>query len=225
MGTLFVVATPIGNLEDITLRALRVLKEADVIVCEDTRHTLKLLNHFEIKKQLISYHQHSKVQKIDQLIELLRSGKKLALVSDAGTPALSDPGGILVEKVLEALGSEVSIVPIPGASALDAIISVAGIPTDKFIFLGFLPHKKGRNALFTMIGESERTIIFYESPHRIIKTLTSLSEVLDDSRRIVVGRELTKKFETIYRGSIEEVSQALQDDTIKGEFVVIVEGK
>lgn len=225
MGTLFVVATPIGNLEDITLRALRVLKEADVIVCEDTRHTLKLLNHFEIKKQLVSYHQHSKVQKIDQLIELLRSGKKLALVSDAGTPALSDPGGILIEKVLEALGSAVEIIPIPGASALDAIISVAGIPTDKFVFLGFLPHKKGRNTLFTMIQDSARTVIFYESPHRIIKALTSLSEVLDNTRRVIVGRELTKQFETIYRGSIHEVLQVLQNDIIKGEFVVVVEGK
>jgi len=225
MGTLFVVATPIGNLEDITLRALRVLKEADVIVCEDTRHTLKLLNHFEIKKQLVSYHQHSKVQKIDQLIELLRSGKKLALVSDAGTPALSDPGGILVEKVLEALGDEISIVPIPGASALDSIISVAGIPTDKFIFLGFLPHKKGRQTLFKQISESKQTVIFYESTHRIMKTIDALVEQLTDDRRVVVGRELTKKFETIYRGSIKEVKAGLEAREIKGEFVVIVECK
>ncbi|MFA5134386.1 MAG: 16S rRNA (cytidine(1402)-2'-O)-methyltransferase [Patescibacteria group bacterium] len=225
MATLYVVATPIGNLEDITFRALDTFRRADFIVCEDTRHTLQLLNHFEVKKPLISFHQHSKLQKINELIELLRRGKNLALVTDAGTPALSDPGGVLVERVVHELKGEVNIVPIPGASALTAIISAAGIPTDRFTFLGFLPHKKGRQALFTRIAESGETVIFYESTHRIEKALTSLAEVLDESRRVVVGRELTKKFETIYRGSAREVLKKLLADNTKGEFVVVVSGK
>ncbi len=222
MGILYLIATPIGNLEDITLRALRVLKEVDFILCEDTRQTLKLLNHFQIKKALISYHQHSRLQKIDNIISLLREGKKMALVSDAGTPALSDPGGVLVEKVIAECGGSVSVVPIPGASALTAVISVAGLPTDRFLFLGFLPHKKGRQTLFERIRDSQQTVIFYESPHRIIKTLTSLVEVLDEKRRVVVGRELTKKFESLYRGSAQEVLKKLEDDEVKGEFVVVV---
>jgi len=222
MSTLYVMATPIGNLEDITLRALRILKEVDFILCEDTRQTLKLLNRFEIKKHLISYHQHSNLQKMDDIVGLLREGKNLALVSDAGTPALSDPGGVLIEKIIEELGDSVKIVPVPGASALTTIASVAGLPTDKFVFLGFLPHKKGRQSLFNFIKESDRTIIFYESPHRILKTLNTLIEVLDEKRRIVVGRELTKKFETIYRGSAKEVLGKVQVDEVKGEFVVVV---
>ncbi|MFA6098206.1 MAG: 16S rRNA (cytidine(1402)-2'-O)-methyltransferase [Patescibacteria group bacterium] len=225
MGTLYVVATPIGNLEDITLRALRALKEADFIICEDTRHTLQMLNHFEIKKTLISYHQHSQIQKIDYIISLLKNGKNLAMVSDAGTPALSDPGGVLVQEVFKSLGNEVKIVPIPGVSALTALISVAGLPTDKFTFLGFLPHKKGRQTLFKLIADSEQTVIFYESPHRIIKTLTALAESLPNERRVVVGRELTKKFETIYRGSAQEILKQLAEGESRGEFVVLVEGK
>lgn len=225
MSKLYIVATPIGNLDDITFRAINTLKEVDFIVCEDTRHTLKLLNHFEIKKTLISYHQHSKLQKIDYLISLLKQEKNLAVVSDAGTPALSDPGGVLVEKVVEALGREVEIIPVPGVSALTTLISVAGLPTDKFEFLGFLPHKKGRQTLIKKIGEASQTVIFYESTHRIMKTLTALEDVLGKKRRVVIGRELTKKFETIYRGSINEVTSALAGDKVKGEFVVIVEGK
>jgi len=222
MSTLYVMATPIGNLEDITLRALRILKEVDFILCEDTRQTLKLLNRFEIKKHLISYHQHSNLQKMDDIVGLLREGKNLALVSDAGTPALSDPGGVLIERVVGELGDSVKIVPVPGASALTAIASVAGLPVDRFVFLGFLPHKKGKQALFNFIKESDRTVIFYESPHRIIKTLTFLEGILDDNRRIVVGRELTKKFETIYRGSVQEVLEKVQVDEVKGEFVVVI---
>jgi len=225
MGTLYVMATPIGNLKDITLRALRILKEVDFVVCEDTRHTLKLLNHFEIKKSLISYHQHSKLQKIDYIIGLLREDKNLALVSDAGTPALSDPGGVLVEKIVEELGDSVKVVPVPGVSALTAMVSVAGLPTDKFVFLGFLPHKKGKQTLFNFIKESDKTVVFYESPHRIIKTLTTLAGVLDDKRRVVVGRELTKKFETIYRGSAKEVLEKVQAGEVKGEFVMVVDRK
>ncbi|MBI5037813.1 MAG: 16S rRNA (cytidine(1402)-2'-O)-methyltransferase [Candidatus Kerfeldbacteria bacterium] len=224
-GTLFIIATPIGNLEDITFRAIRVLKESDLILCEDTRHTAQLLNHFEIKRPLLSYHQHSTVQKVDEIIQYLREGKSLALVSDAGTPGISDPGGVLIHQVVQALGESVRIVPIPGASALATMISVAGVPMDKFVFFGFLPHKKGRQTLFQEIAESERTVIFYESTHRIIKALESLVSVLAPDRQIVVGRELTKQFETIYRGSAAEVLTALQADVVKGEFVVVVSGK
>ena len=225
MAEIYIVATPIGNLEDISLRALRVLKEVDFIVCEDTRQTLKLLNHFDIKKSLISYHQHSKIKKIDYIIDLLKQGKNIALVSDAGTPAISDPGGVLVKEVVDQLGNEVEVVPIPGASAVTAIASAAGLPVDKFIFLGFLPHKKGRQTIFNFIKESDKTVIFYESPHRIIKTLNALIEVLNENRQVVIGRELTKKFETIYRGSANEVLDKLQADEVKGEFVVMVSGK
>lgn len=225
MAILYVVATPIGNLEDITARALRILREVDFILCEDTRHTLQMLNHFAIKKSLISYHQHSQLQKIDYIINLLKEGKNLALVSDAGTPAISDPGGVLVSEVVKQLGELVQIIPIPGVAALTALASVAGLPTDKFYFLGFLPLKKGRQTLFNQIKESEQTVIFYESTHRILKTLESLKEVLEPERQIVVGRELTKKFETIYRGSAAEVFSKLQNDKVLGEFVVLVDRK
>ncbi|XOU93906.1 MAG: 16S rRNA (cytidine(1402)-2'-O)-methyltransferase [Candidatus Kerfeldbacteria bacterium] len=225
MSKLFIVATPIGNLEDITLRAINTLKEVDIILCEDTRHTIILLNHYDIKKELLSYHQHSGLHKIDKIIELLKQGKSLAMVSDAGTPSLSDPGGVLVEKVIEELKDEVEIIPIPGVSALTTLISVAGVPTDKFEFLGFIPHKKGRQTLFKYISESKQTIIFYESTHRIMKTVDALVELLDDSRRVVIGRELTKKFETIYRGNIKEVKSKLDAGETKGEFVVIIEGE
>lgn len=219
------IATPIGNLEDISLRALRVFKQVDFIVCEDTRQTLKLLNHFDIKKSLISYHQHSKIKKIDYIIDLLKQGNNIALVSDAGTPAISDPGGVLIEKVVNELGDSVQVIPIPGPSALTAIASAAGLPVDKFVFLGFLPHKKGRQKLFDYIKESDKTVIFYESPHRILKTLDSLAGVLDENRQVVIGRELTKKFETIYRGSVKEALDKLQADEVKGEFVMVVSGK
>jgi len=220
MSKLFIIATPIGNLEDITLRAINTLKSVDAILCEDTRHTLQMLNHFNIKQKLISYHQHSRVTKVDQIINLLKEGKNLALVSDAGTPAVSDPGGILVAEVHKQLGDQVEIIPIPGVSALTALISVSGLPSDKFEFLGFLPHKKGRETLFNKIAETKQTVYFYESTHRIIKTMDSLAERLDADRQVVVGRELTKKFESIYRGSIKEVKEQLFNDEVKGEFVV-----
>lgn len=222
---LYIIATPIGNLEDITLRALRTLKEVDFVLCEDTRHTVRLLKYYNIEVPLISYHQHSGLQRVNHIVELLKGGKQLALVTDAGTPGLSDPGGVLVHEILGELGDEVSIVPIPGVSALTTIISVAGVPTDKFTFLGFLPNKKGRQTLFQEIAASERSVIFYESTYRIIKALESLVSVLAPARRIVVGRELTKQFETVYRGSAAEVLAELQADTVKGEFVVIVAGK
>jgi len=222
MSKLYIVATPIGNLEDITLRALETLKSVDLICCEDTRMTKRLLDRYEINKPLISYHQHSKLAKIDHLVEELRLGKNLAVVSDAGTPGISDPGNVLVSEVVKKLGEEVTIIPIPGPSALITLASVAGVPTDQFLFLGFLPHKKGRETLFKEIVEEKRTVIFYESPHRIIKTLEKLTEVIGE-RPLVVGRELTKIYETIYHGSAKEVLARLQkSNEIKGEFVVLV---
>ena len=216
MGKLYIVATPIGNLEDITLRALRILKEVDLILCEDTRVTINLLNHYEIKTPTLSYHQHSGIVKSGKILEALSQGKQVALVTDAGTPGVSDPGGKLVA---EALLENHEIESVPGASALTATISVSGIPMDKFTFLGFLPHKKGRQTLLKKIVESEYPVVLYESVHRIEKLLNELPS----EDQIVLVRELTKKFETVYRGSVTEVLQMLQADKVKGEFVVIVD--
>jgi 16S rRNA (cytidine1402-2'-O)-methyltransferase len=224
MAKLYIVATPIGNLEDITLRALRILKEVDFILCEDTRETRKLTNKYEINKPLLSYHQHSKLQKIEQIIELLRNGKNLALVSDAGTPAISDPGGKLVEEVLRALGDKAQIIPIPGPTAVAAAASISGFPTDKFLFLGFPPNKHGRGKFFQKIVESEETVIFYESTYRIIKSLEELRG-MSGKRQVAVCRELTKMFETIYRGTVSEVINKLQKDVTKGEFVIVVKAE
>ncbi len=221
MGKLYIIATPIGNLEDITLRSLRILKEVDLVLCEDTRQTRKLLDRYEIKTPTLSYHQHSKIQKVDQIIELLRNGKNLALVSDAGTPAISDPGGKLVEEVLRALGDGTEIIPLPGPTAIAAAASVSGFPTDKFLFLGFPPHKHGRGAFFKKIDIAEETVIFYESTHRILKSLEELRTAAGE-RRVTVCRELTKMFETIYRGTVSKVLEKLKADTIKGEFVIVV---
>lgn len=214
-GKLSVVATPIGNLEDITLRALRVLKEADLIACEDTRRTKILLERYQIQKPLVSFHQHSKMQKLDYLIGELEAGKNIALVSDAGTPGISDPGGVLVASALE---KGISVEPIPGPAALTTLASVSGIPMDRFLFLGFLPHKKGRETALRKISESDIPVIFYESPHRILKTLDSLKAA---PGKIILGRELTKKFEEIKRGTPEEVAKSLNAGEILGEFTVI----
>lgn len=222
MPTLYVVATPIGNLEDMTQRALRVLGEVDVILCEDTRHTLQLLNHFSIRKPLQSYHQHSSEEKIQDVFDMLRQGKNIAVVSDGGTPAISDPGGKLVKRVREEFGDEVTISPIPGASAVTAAASVAGMPVDEFLFMGFLPHKKGRNKLFDEIAASARTVIFYESPYRIKKAIEQLQERCDPERQIVVCRELTKKFETLYAGPLSEVAAKIVVEEPRGEYVVVV---
>ncbi len=218
---LYLVATPIGNLSDITLRALDTLKQVDLILCEDTRQTQKLLNHYEIKTSTLSYHQHSKLTKIDQIIKLLGTGKNLALVTDAGTPGISDPGGKLVSEVIKQLGDSVKVEPIPGPSALCTALSISGLPTDQFVFLGFLPHKKGRETLFKEIAESKRTVAFYESPHRILKTLESLNQHIP-VRQLIVCRELTKIYESIYRGTPEEILKKLEKDRVRGEFIVIV---
>ncbi len=220
---LSIVSTPIGNLEDITLRALRVLKEADVVACEDTRVTGKLLAHYEIAKFLVSYNAHASEAKHDQILELLRKGKHVALVSDAGTPSISDPGSMLVALVREAL-PEVRIEVIPGASALTAALALSGFAVSDFLFLGFLPHKKGRETLFTEIASSERAVVFYESPHRFMKTLQSLSEKLALERKVAVARELTKIYEECRIGSSTELLNhyTAHPDTVRGEFVLIV---
>lgn len=213
------VSTPIGNLKDITLRALEILKSVDIVACEDTRVTKRMLEHYQITVRTVSYHQHSKFGKIDFLISSLQAGKNIALVSDAGTPGISDPGGFLVAA---AVAKGIKVESIPGASALTAALALSGFATDRFIFLGFLPHKKGRETLIRRIIESEQVVVFYESVHRIMKALEQLT-VAGLTRQIVVARELTKKFETIYRGTPEEVFKKITDDEIKGEFVVIVD--
>ncbi len=222
MGILYIVATPIGNLEDISKRALRILSEVDLILCEDTRVTKRLLERYNIKTPTLSYHQHSKIKKVDYILGFLRQNKNLALVSDAGTPGISDPGGKLIEAVLQKTDFPVEIVPIPGPSALISAASISGFPMDKFLFLGFPPQKRKRKKFFAQIMGLEYPVIFYESPFRIIKTLKELSFFIGGVREIVVCRELTKKFETTYRGKIEEIIEKIEKDETKGEFAVIV---
>lgn len=225
MSKLYIVATPIGNLADITFRAIEVLKQVDLILCEDTRVSKNLLNHYGIATKVISYHQHSAESKINFLLAEIKAEKNLALITDAGTPGISDPGNKLIAEVVSHVGSLCQIIPIPGPSALISALSVSGLPTDKFLFLGFIPHKKGRETIFQKIAANLETVVFYESTHRIIKTLERLSALLDQNRRVVVCRELTKKFETIYRGSPAEVLEQIKKDTVKGEFVVIISGQ
>ncbi len=222
MSTLYIVATPIGNLEDITLRSLRVLKEVDFILCEDTRTTAKLLQKYDIKTPTLSYHSHSKLSKVEKIFSLLLEGKNLALVSDAGTPAISDPGVLLISQIRDRM-PDVQIVPIPGPSAVITALSASGFPSSDFLFLGFLPHKKGRETLFKEITESNRTVVFYESPHRITKTLSSLQKHLKN-RKIAIARELTKIHEEIVFGTPEELLAYLNNnkEKIRGEFVVMV---
>jgi 16S rRNA (cytidine1402-2'-O)-methyltransferase len=224
MPTLYIIATPIGNLEDITLRAIRILKEVDLILCEDTRVTKRLLQKYEIDRSTMSYHAQSKLSKSDKIIGLLGEGKNLALVSDAGTPTISDPGCLLVAQVREKFGDIVQIVPIPGPSAVLSALSVSGFPTSEFVFLGFLPHKKGRETLFKEMAVSKRTMVFYESPHRIEKTLASLNEFLKPAQRICVSREITKIHEEHVLGIPSEViaHYATHPDRVRGEFVVVV---
>ncbi len=230
MPFLYIISTPIGNLNDISLRAIKTLKEVDLILCEDTRRTKKLLNHYKINTPTLSYHQHSKLKKINYIIDLLRQGKDLALVSDAGTPGISDPGNKLVEEAIKSLDDKIRVVPIPGPSAVIAALSVSGLPTDKFLFLGFPPAKKKRKKFFKEVIESKYSVVFYESPYRIIRTLEDLKKILDIKDKvpnihIVVCREMTKIFETIYRGRIDKVIEEIQKDKIKGEFVVITHKK
>lgn len=224
MSKFYVVATPIGNMGDITFRAIETLKSVDLILCEDTRETGKLLHKYEIKKPTMSYHAQSKLAKTDKIFELLKEGKNLALVSDAGTPGISDPGAMLVSKIKEAFTvDEVQVVPIPGASAVITALSASGLPTHEFTFLGFLPHKKGRETLFKEIANSERTMVFYESPHRILKTLEALIKFCPD-KKVCIARELTKIYEELKTGTPEEILEYLEKNKVKqkGEFTVIV---
>ena len=215
MGTLYVVATPIGNLEDITLRAIRILKEVNAIACEDSRVTRTLLHKYDIRTPLIIYHQHSRS---DEIIKRLKRNENIALVTDAGTPGIQDPGGKLVR---EALSIRAKVVPIPGASALTTALSAAGINADAFYFVGFLPKKQGRQTLFSEIAELAVPTVIYESPMRINKTLGDIERILGN-RKIVVARELTKKFEEIREGSTAELIDHFSKHKTKGEFVLII---
>ena len=226
MSKFYVVATPIGNMEDITLRAIRILKEVDLILCEDTRTTKNLLNKYSINKPTMSYHAQSKLAKTDKIFALLEEGKNLALVSDAGTPGISDPGALLVSQISARQDLAVKIIPIPGATALITALSGSGLPTHEFTFLGFLPHKKGRETLFKEIAASKRTMVFYESPHRIIKTLEALVKFCpkENQKKVCVARELTKIYEEFKTGTPVEVLEYFtkNKDKVRGEFTVIV---
>jgi 16S rRNA (cytidine1402-2'-O)-methyltransferase len=220
-GVLYVVSTPIGNLEDITLRALRILKEVNLVAAEDTRRTGLLLAHHKIDNKLTSYHDFNKEKKAPELIDLLKSGESLALVSDAGTPGISDPGYLLIKLAIQ---ERIEVVPIPGVSAILAGLVVSGLPTDRFSFEGFLPPKstKRKKKLESLISE-QRTMIFYESPHRLNHTLEEISNVFGD-REIVVARELTKKFEEIKRGEVSDVKEYFLKKRVKGEIVILLAG-
>jgi 16S rRNA (cytidine1402-2'-O)-methyltransferase len=220
-GTLYVVATPIGNLEDITLRAIRVLKEVDLIAAEDTRHTQILLSHYDIRTPVTSYHEHNERAKAKPLVERLVRGGNIALLSDAGTPAISDPGYRLV---VEAVRAGVRIIPLPGPSALAAVLSASGLPTDRFIFEGFLPAKKQeRKKKLRALRNETRTLILYDAPHRLKESLVDMQEILGD-REIVIGREITKVHEEFLRGTIGEIIERLADREVKGEITVVVHG-
>jgi len=220
MGILYVTATPIGNLKDITFRAVEILKQADLVLAEDTRVAKKLLSCYKIKTRIISYHQHSKLNKINNILDLLKEGRKLALISDSGTPGISDPGNKLIKEIISSL-KNVKIEPIPGPSAVAAALSCSGVFSDKFLFLGFPPSKNKRKKFFEKIAKSEYTVVFYESCHRIIRTLEDLKNA--GVLNIIVCRELTKKFETIYRGKISDIIRKIKQGQDKGEFVVIIE--
>jgi 16S rRNA (cytidine1402-2'-O)-methyltransferase len=229
MSTLYILATPIGNLEDITLRALRTLKEVDLILCEDTRVTRQLLKRYHIQTSTESLNAHTEERKVGRVVELLRDNKNLAFVTDAGTPTISDPGALLVSSIRETL-PETSIITIPGPSALTAALSIAGVPASNFLFLGFLPHKRGRETLLKEVVENKRTVVLYESPHRILKTLGRLGELFEEAetkntRKVVVLRELTKIFEEVVSGTHSEVFRHFSlYPSIKGEIVLIIEG-
>ncbi|MEI6316654.1 MAG: 16S rRNA (cytidine(1402)-2'-O)-methyltransferase [bacterium] len=226
LGILYVVATPIGNMEDITLRALRVLKEVSLVLCEDTRHTRLLLNRHEIKTKTDSYHAHSNDSKLSQIARKLEEGENLALVSDAGTPLVSDPGVFLISYLREKFGNDLKIVPIPGASALTAALSVIPVSEGRFTFIGFLPHKKGRQTIIKEMIESQYATVCYESSHRILKLLAELEEFFPEAH-VWIARELTKQFEEVLEGKPQELSQLLTEkpEKQKGEFVVIVSKK
>ncbi len=223
-GTLYVVATPIGNLEDMTPRAVRVLSQADVIAAEDTRHSAKLLRHFNVGTKTEAIHEHNERSQVPRLVEFLKSGKSIAFITDAGTPLVSDPGFHLVRAARQA---GIRVVPVPGACAAIAALSAAGLPSDRFVFEGFPPAKSAaRRAVFEKLREETRTLIFYESPHRILESLKDMSEVFGDAREAVLARELTKQFETVHNGTLAELFEWVERDTNQqlGEFVILIHG-
>ena len=217
---LYIVATPIGNLEDITLRAIRILKEVDYVFAEDTRVTKKLLNHLEIETTIYRYDEHTKQHQVENIVNLLKEGKNIALVTDAGTPCISDPG---YEVVDEALKNDIKVVPIPGVSAMTAAASVAGVSMRRFVFEGFLPKKKGRQTLLKSFADEKRTVMFFESPHRVVRTLKDIEEFIGE-REVVLIREITKIYEEIVRGTTKELIEKFENKTLKGEYVIIVRG-
>ncbi len=219
---LYLVPTPIGNLKDITLRALDVLKEVDVVLAEDTRTSSKLLNHYQIHTPLTPYHQHNEHQVLQHLIAQLQAGKKMALITDAGTPGISDPAFLLVR---ECIKNEIKVESLPGATAFVPALVNSGIPTNRFLFEGFLPLKKGRQTVLKQLADEERTMIFYESPMRLIKTLEDFIQYFGDERYCCVSRELTKMFEENKRGTLQEVKEYFAEKQVKGEIVIIVAGK
>jgi 16S rRNA (cytidine1402-2'-O)-methyltransferase len=221
-GMLYIVSTPIGNREDITLRALRILKEVDLIAAEDTRHTLLLLKHFGIQTPLTSYFEGNELRKKEFILSKLKQGSQIALVSDAGTPGISDPGFRLIQTAIE---NQIPIVPIPGPSAVIAALSVSGLPTDSFLFKGFLPHKsKKRRDLLKQLEEVKATLIFYESPHRLTESLRDILDVLGD-RGMVLTRELTKVYEEVLRGKVNEIINQIGERKLKGEMTLVISGK
>jgi 16S rRNA (cytidine1402-2'-O)-methyltransferase len=221
-GNLYLVPTPIGNLEDMTFRAIRVLKEADLILAEDTRTSAPLLKHFDIHQKVFAHHQHNERQSAIEVVKFLKEGKNVALISDAGTPGISDPGFYLVR---EALKNDLPVECLPGATAFVPALVNSGFPTDRFCFEGFLPLKKGRQTRYKILSEEERTIVLYESPHRLLKTLDEMALYFGAGRQISVSRELTKMFEETVRGTVIEVKEYFETHPIKGEFVICVAGK
>ncbi len=221
MPKLYIIPTPIGNLEDVTLRALRLLKEVDYVLAEDTRTSKKFFNHYEISTPLRAYHMHNEHSKMPEIIQQLQSAKSVALISDAGTPAISDPGFLLVR---EAIKNNIDVECLPGATAFVPALVNSGLPNERFIFEGFLPHKKGRQTRLLKMAEHQHSFILYESPHRLLKTLNQLAEFLEEDRQASVSREISKMFEETKRGSLKELISYFESNKIRGEFVIIVAG-
>ena len=222
MSKLYLIPTPIGNLEDITLRALRILKEVNIVLAEDTRTSRKLFSHYDIDANLAPFHMHNEHKVLQKWIDRIKSGETIALVSDAGTPAISDPGFLLVR---ECVKNDIEVDCLPGATAFVPALVNSGLPSDKFVFEGFLPVKKGRQTRLKLLSEEKRTIVFYESPHRVVKTLSLFCEYFGEERKVSVSREISKMFEETKRGSAKEVMEYFEQKKPKGEFVIIVEGK
>jgi len=222
MSRLFIVPTPIGNLKDLTLRALDLLREVDLILAEDTRKTRILLNHYEVEKKILSFHAYNEHKIVNALVDRIKKGESMALVTDAGTPSISDPGYLLVRSCLN---NHVDVECLPGPTAFIPALVNSGLPNDRFCFEGFLPHKKGRKKRLAKLKDETRTMIFYESPHRILKTLQNLAEYLGDDRESSISRELTKIHEENIRGTLSDLIEYYQNNTVKGEFVIVVKGK